>query len=573
MFRTFSAGFALWILLSLYALNTSLKSNPQGDEPHYLLMTVSFIRDHDFDLENNFRTRDFEAFTTWNLEPQRVQARNGRLVTAHEPGLPFLCALPYLAGGRTGVTLFLTLLAAVGILLVHKLALLLSRRTSTARIAALVLTVSLPYPLLAGMVFPDVPAAVLIVLALILLLRPETTVTPLAVSATILCVLPFLHTKYTLFSIGLGLLFIILKRPSPRMLPIPFALIAIGAAGYFAVQNWIYGDPLFLFRVRAQGFLNPLDGILGSLWDREAGLLTVAPIFAFALPGFVLVRRDHPALTGVSVPAALFFLMNASWLDWHGGHCPPARYLTPLLPLLAVFTGIACTSSRKRAMPILLLLAAPTLMQTLLLLVRVPESVIVRGDGYRMLWEGLPAWMPHLFPSLLNPDRLPRLHAIGLTVTAILTVLIPFVRGRRTRRILGIAALGGACSILFMSLSDYGYRQRLIRTPLSDRPPALVSPLPDARFDDQFPDLIWSEVTGADGYRWRLIFPDGYQVAAETHRETRLDVPDSFSEAMPEGEYQWLVAPLKNGREGMPSDIRKFRFVRNPSSGQHEVNR
>ncbi len=573
MFRTLSAGLALWILLSLYALNTSLKSNPQGDEPHYLLMTVSFIRDHDFDLENNFRTRDFEAFTTWNLEPQRVQAGSGRLVTAHEPGLPVLCALPYLAGGRTGVTLFLTLLAAVGILLVHKLALLLSRRTSTARIAALVLTASLPYPLLAGMVFPDVPAAVLIVLALILLLQPGTTVATLSYSAAVLCALPFLHTKYTLFSIGLGLLIIHAKRPSPRVLPIPFTLIAIGAAGYFAVQNWIYGDPLFLFRVRAQGFLNPLDGILGTLWDREAGLLTFAPVFLLALPGYVAARREHPALPGVSVLAALYFLMNASWMDWHGGHCPPSRYLVPLLPLLAVFTGIACTSSRKRAMPILLLLAAPTLMQTLLLLVRVPESVIVRGDGYRMLWEGLPAWMPHLFPSLLNPDRFTYSHAIALTVTAILAVLIPFVRAHRTRRLLMIAAPVGILTVIGCGLGDFGYRQALIRTPLSDRPPALVSPLPDARFDDQFPDLAWSEVTGADGYRWRLIFPDGYQVAAETHRETRLDVPDSFSEAMPDGEYTWQVAPLKNGRQGMPSDIRKFRFVRNPSSGQHEVNR
>ena len=42
-----------------------------GDEPHYLLMTHSLLRDGDLELSNNYERHDFEAYTL----PERPSGR------------------------------------------------------------------------------------------------------------------------------------------------------------------------------------------------------------------------------------------------------------------------------------------------------------------------------------------------------------------------------------------------------------------------------------------------------------------------------------------------------------------
>lgn len=569
--RRIPVYFAIWIVLSLYAWRVSLKSNPQGDEPHYLMMTVSLLHDWDFDLANNFQSRDFEAFTTWNLEPQRVQTRNNRLVTAHEPGLPILCAMPYRIGGRFGVTLFLTALSALGIVGLQHLTWRLTGSALSGWMAVLILLVSLPWPMLGAMVFPDVPAAVALIFALLCITSPSHTLRPLILSTLLLIALPFLHTKYALFSIALFGMLYVTRRPKMSQMILLVMTILLGTGIYVAAQYWIFGDPLFLLRVRAQGFVSPLIGLIGMLWDRETGLLTYAPVYALALPGFFLMRRRSRSVIWMAAIGLAYIVMNASWLDWHGGHCPPARYLAPVLPFFAMMAGTAIASPQTRSEGVYLRILAflfiiPTVVQTMLLTLRVPESVIVRGDGHRMLWDGMPRWSVSGLPSLLNPEPFAVMHAVSLTIGMGLLVIIGTIRSARLRAVLSVIAAGSVLVAGRAAYHDLQFRVTLDSTPLSNVPPKLTAPIINSECSSNFPDLEWDSVSGADGYRWYLSFPDGYEVASETHRDTRLDIPDSFSEAMPDGEYSWRVVPLKKGTEGTSSEISRFRFVKHPST-------
>ncbi len=63
-------------------------AGPQGDEPHYLLIAESLLKDGDVDLKNQFEQRAFSKFTGADLEPHTApRSPRGKLYAIHTPGL------------------------------------------------------------------------------------------------------------------------------------------------------------------------------------------------------------------------------------------------------------------------------------------------------------------------------------------------------------------------------------------------------------------------------------------------------------------------------------------------------
>src|SRR5206468_12254058 len=63
-------------------------SRPEGDEPHYLIITQSLLKDGDLRIENNHRNGDYRAFYRGEvLRPDyRRAGRNGEIYSIHAPG-------------------------------------------------------------------------------------------------------------------------------------------------------------------------------------------------------------------------------------------------------------------------------------------------------------------------------------------------------------------------------------------------------------------------------------------------------------------------------------------------------
>ena len=85
-------------------------------------------------------------------------------------------------------------------------------------------------------------------------------------------------------------------------------------------------------------------------FDRQFGLFPFAPVWLLSLPGLVLLLRGRPAdviralaLAAVPVAAA------AAYVGWWGGAAPPARYLVPALPAIALLAAPALRARKEVA--------------------------------------------------------------------------------------------------------------------------------------------------------------------------------------------------------------------------------
>src|SRR5258708_3811624 len=101
-----SANSAFVIAAIGYAvmIPTQLRTPIDGDEPYYMLMTESLVRDHDLDLANQYRDLAHSDIGRLDLVPQPGDPRgpHGEQYSRHEPFLPILLTPGYAVGGLPG---------------------------------------------------------------------------------------------------------------------------------------------------------------------------------------------------------------------------------------------------------------------------------------------------------------------------------------------------------------------------------------------------------------------------------------------------------------------------------------
>jgi hypothetical protein len=353
-------------------------AGPQGDEPHYLTMAESLLSDGDLDLSDEFAERAYAPFFAGTLAPHRSPASpRGRLYAVHAPGLPVLILPAYATGGYPAVRLFLSLLAAVASALAWRLSRDVTGSEATALGAWAALTFTPPLPFYAVAVYPETPAA-LAVAAFLLLARGEASGGRLALAALLASTLPWLHPKFLpLGLLGLGLVLI-----RGRFSRAAMAASALAAASIAALLAWFAATFGRASLAAAYGpgpdvdWLNLPRGTLALLLDRQFGLLPLAPLWLLAAPGLVLLlRRGAGDGLRVLLLAGVVVAAGASFGMWWGGACPPARFLVPAMPALAV--ALAPSLSRR-----------PGLAASLL--------------GFGVAVVGIAAWAPraiHNFPD------------------------------------------------------------------------------------------------------------------------------------------------------------------------------
>jgi hypothetical protein len=84
-----------------------------------------------------------------------------------------------------------------------------------------------------------------------------------------------------------------------------------------------------------------LNRLGGLLLDQEYGLLPYAPIFLVALTGLIILARRRRALfvsiaTVAGAYLASIVLPTVNTAGWTGGWSPPARFLVPVVPVVAI---------------------------------------------------------------------------------------------------------------------------------------------------------------------------------------------------------------------------------------------
>ena len=198
----FTTAFVLFLAGGVTTIRTM---GPGGDEPHYLIIAHSLIRDGDLQIENNHTQRDHASFFGGALPPHYLtRGRNGVIYSVHAPGLPAVLAPAYAAAGYPGAVVMMVTLAAFLTVAMYDLARQVAGDGS-ARLTWAVTTVTVPMIPLAWMIYPEVAAALLVAWGARWIVEPVSAAGwRWAVRGLALAAMPWLHTKFAILLACLG---------------------------------------------------------------------------------------------------------------------------------------------------------------------------------------------------------------------------------------------------------------------------------------------------------------------------------------------------------------------------------
>ena len=241
----FGATLAVYLLVAVRML--PYVEPPTGDQPHYLMQTISLVRDGDLDLRNNYQVDEsYSAFSApgrrregfrgipvaYHLDPQghivmQATGDGDAWYPKHSPGLPMLLVpgwaigdaltpwlreLTALGNGAWPGTVFQ--MAVVGALLgaqVFLLAWEVSRRRAVAFAVWAALAFSVPNLLMSLLVYPEAVGALGTIYAFRQIVVQPLATQPwrLPIVGAVLAGLPWFNPRFVLVSGGLALLVVV----------------------------------------------------------------------------------------------------------------------------------------------------------------------------------------------------------------------------------------------------------------------------------------------------------------------------------------------------------------------------
>jgi hypothetical protein len=313
-----------------------------GDEPFYVLVTESIVQDHDLDLRNQYAAIARTDTGRPDLVPQFGDpvGPHGEQYSRHEPFLPLLMAPGYALFGVDGC---IATIALFGVLLVRSLVRWLEDEAiSDAAIRVIVPLAAFGPPLVfyAVRVWPEVPAAFCFIETIRGIRQGRGQRWIPALFALVL-----LKLRFVLIAVML-VPFILRNRRRPALIAILAAIVALpmlivwltsgSATNVHTWRELIPVAPMLYLR-----------GLFGLLLDGAAGIAFQAPLYLAGI--FALARwREMPeGFRLAAIASSLYVLTLLPRSEWHGGWCPPLRYLVVFMPMLAL--GAAALWERSRA--------------------------------------------------------------------------------------------------------------------------------------------------------------------------------------------------------------------------------
>ena len=171
---------ALFLLLSAaYAFSVDIRATRgasiSGDEPFYLMTTQSLLDDGDLDLRNQYDARSYQVFFDHpnDLWYQSAPTPDGRLLSPHNPGLSVLVIPGFALAGLLGVQVQLMLMAAATMSLAFVLADRLTGSRAICWAATLGLGLTATAFIYSTEIYPEFPAALALVVALLVATRRD----------------------------------------------------------------------------------------------------------------------------------------------------------------------------------------------------------------------------------------------------------------------------------------------------------------------------------------------------------------------------------------------------------------
>ncbi len=320
---------------------------PIGDEPHYMVITQSLLKDGDLRIENQHRNRDYLAYYASDIQPHYIRrGKDGQIYSVHGIGVSVLALPAFALFGYHGAVATVILVVAGASAIGWHAAWLLTGDVVAAWLAWAAIFLTAPIYQQAITVFPDAVGCLGVIAGVWLLValdaRRDVRIEALLWCGAALATLPWLHTRFALLVAGLGIAAAIRLAQQHVMRAVLFlALPAVSTVAWLAFFWWIWGTPdpraPWGIAVPGAGAEFIARGLTGLLLDQRAGILATAPVYFGAFIGWVLMARSRLRLAIETVMIAIVLAASVATYDaWWGGYGAPGRYIVAMLPVAIV---------------------------------------------------------------------------------------------------------------------------------------------------------------------------------------------------------------------------------------------
>ncbi len=420
-----------------------------GDEPHYLTIVTSLIRDGDLEIFNNYRDKDYLPFYPWHLgdprDPEDMHAlygTGGNLYSKHSIGLPLLILPAMWLGGHGLAIGFMMALSALLSTELWRLArdIAGSQREATLRqgrqstrqpggvgwakrsayqsvgagrrwsgiIATatwlLVVTAS-PLFFYSDQFYPEVPGALLVTVALRALLPSTLGTASFVRLALVVSLLPWFHLRYIPIATVIATCGLVRwafpglsgPRPDGKVVHgstrnwtaaiLGTLIVAVAGGGLLTLDMRLFGGIPAVNDYGSVSLSNIPAGALGLLFDRQYGLLPYGPVYLLALYGLLALPRQLGWVRSGPMLTLLisYFAFIASFSFWFGAFSPPSRMLVPVMPIFVAGLAVALHRWRGWRMTIAAIALALADWAIIAQLIAVPRLRYNYWDGKSVL--------------------------------------------------------------------------------------------------------------------------------------------------------------------------------------------
>jgi hypothetical protein len=340
-----------------------------GDEPHYLAISQSIIKDFDLNVFNQYFREGYKEFIDVKKLPAHGAFGKGykKMYSIHLPGVSIITApilflklpLPVL---YFLIRAFLGLFGALLAVVVYLFSVRLWKNVNFSLFITAAFCLTTPVFFHSIHIFPELQALLLILSALYFLLYPgkkkkfKSLLAGLLLGVTVFWGIKYIIFIY-LFSFGFFFYFFVKKKERKRaflfiVFPILLQLLFFSYL-YFAYGNFspmsVYTGMMseaqakdYYSNAAAIPLRNRVETLLNYLFDQRDGLLLYNPFYFFAFPGlFIALRKYKTYLPHLLVSAAgFFYILYHGYSTVRPGYCPQARYLVPVMWLFMLFAVI-----------------------------------------------------------------------------------------------------------------------------------------------------------------------------------------------------------------------------------------
>jgi hypothetical protein len=318
-----------------------------GDEPHYLLIADSIVRDQDLRVENNYQIdtpvqREVKLLKLY--VPERMFVHVYNQFSLHNVGLPLLLFPSYLLAGVFGTKIFMALLAGLWPLLFYRILLQVTESKKWSVIVAFALGVGLPFSAASSQIYPDLIGGMIVLYVAWKIFgrlygkeRRAVSLPTLLWAGALTAFLPWLHVRLLAPAAVLlvALVYTEAKDPQPQKgarVPrylIPAAIFAISFLLLSIYNHAAFGNIFGPYEKGSLSFdLKPFLMIfLGLHWDQAQGMFMQQPLLLLGLVGIVpLVKANWRVSLWLGVLYLSLIMPNSMHPAWYGGFSFTGRF-------------------------------------------------------------------------------------------------------------------------------------------------------------------------------------------------------------------------------------------------------